>query len=545
MESRRLLTVVYPSDLEQYMVELINQARANPAVEASLYGIDLNEGLSPGTISSAAKQPLAINPILVSSATSHTQDMLQSQVFSHTGSDGSSPYDREVAAGYDFTGSWGWGENIAYVSNSAVVPPPEATAQAEEQDLFVDFNESGRGHRLNLLDPSFKEIGVGMQEGIFNGGNTLMTTEDFAYSTGNSFLTGVVFDDVNHNGMYDPGEGLGSATITAVQVGGAAAASSSTQSWSSGGYTLQLPPGVYDVTASGGPLGTPMTYSNVTIGSENVEIDFNTAAPPAASTPTPTPTPPPAITPAPTPTPTPSGPSATPANPLANSPSSTSSVASDPSPSVATNGHGVIDGQIYEDLNDNSRLDPGEIGAPYMTVFLDTQGTAAPTPGEPTSTTNIRGQFQFVGVPAGKYQVVVVIPPGWRISTGGTNDHLVTVRKGHSVAKAATFFITPTAYVSGVLFNDLAGTGTRTANDPGISGWKVELDLSNSETGQTYQRTVTTGRGGAWSFGDLPSGTYTIRVILHKHFVLTTEPLVVGPLTDGEVSEGNLIGVHR
>ena len=476
--------------------------------------------------------------------------MLQSQTFSHSGSDGSSPYDRELAAGYDFTGSWGWGENIAYRSNSAAIPPPEATAQLEEQDLFVDSNETGRGHRLNLLDPAFKEIGVDMQEGVFNGANALMTTEDFAYTTANSFLTGVAYDDANHNGFYDPGEGLSGVTITAVQIGGGGTASTM-QSWPSGGYTLQLAPGVYDVTASGGALSTPITYTNVTIGSENVEIDFNPAAPAPVSTPAPTPTPTPSTTPAPTPTPTPAptpsaSPTAKPANPVANSPESTASTVSNASPSIAPKANGVIDGRIYEDINDNSRVDPGEIGAPYMTVFLDTQGTATPNPGEPTATTNLLGQFQFVGIPPGKYQVVVVLPSGWRSSTGGTNDHLRrTVHKGHSVARVATFFITPTVYVSGTLFDDLADTGSRTANDPGIPGWKVYLDLNNDETGQTYERVVTTGRGGAWGFGDLSPGTYTIRVILHKHFVVTTATLVVGPLTDGEVSENNLVGVHR
>jgi hypothetical protein len=539
MESRRLLTAVYPSDLEQYMVELINHARANPAVQASLYGIDLNEGLTPGSISAAAKQPLAINPVLVASATSHTQEMLQTQVFSHAGADGSSPYDRELAAGYNFAGSWGWGENIAYRSNSAAVPPPDATAVLEEQDLFVDGGETGRGHRVNLLNPAFKEIGVGAQEGFFNGANALMTTEDFAYSTGNSFLTGVVFNDANHNGFYDPGEGLAGVNISAVRVG--AGAVNSTQSWSSGGYTLQLAPGVYNVTASGGPLATPITYSNVKIGSENVEIDFNPASSPA-NTPTPTATPPPI----PTPTPTPSGsPTATPANPVASSPGSTSTTTPDPSPSIKSKANGVIIGRVYEDLNDNRRLDPGEIGAPYMTVFLNTQGTTTPNPGEPTSTTNTRGEFQFVGIPPGKYQVVVVVPGGWRTSTAGSNNHRVVVHRGHSISDAGTYFITPTVYVSGVLFNDLAGTGARTAKDPGISGWTVQLNFSNGATHQSYQRAVTTGPRGTWAFARLLPGTYTIRVVLRSHYVVTTGALVIGPLIDGEVSNGNLIGVHR
>ena len=51
-----------PNDYEQYLLELINRGRADPAAEAARYGIDLNEGLSPGTISSDPKQPLAVNP---------------------------------------------------------------------------------------------------------------------------------------------------------------------------------------------------------------------------------------------------------------------------------------------------------------------------------------------------------------------------------------------------------------------------------------------------------------------------------------------------
>lgn len=40
-----------PSDYEQLMLELINRARAAPGAEAARLGIDLNQGLDPGTIS--------------------------------------------------------------------------------------------------------------------------------------------------------------------------------------------------------------------------------------------------------------------------------------------------------------------------------------------------------------------------------------------------------------------------------------------------------------------------------------------------------------
>ena len=60
LEIRLLLTAPTLTDSEQYMLELINRARANPAAEATRYGIGLNDDVLPAdTISTSPKQPLA------------------------------------------------------------------------------------------------------------------------------------------------------------------------------------------------------------------------------------------------------------------------------------------------------------------------------------------------------------------------------------------------------------------------------------------------------------------------------------------------------
>ena len=55
----------------------------------------------------------------------------------------------------------------------------------------------------------------------------------------------------------------------------------------SGGYTLQLPAGTYDVKGTGGTLGGTVDYPSVTIGFQNVEEDFTPAqavvTPPSAT----------------------------------------------------------------------------------------------------------------------------------------------------------------------------------------------------------------------------------------------------------------------
>jgi hypothetical protein len=49
------------SAAEQYLLELINQARLDPLAKAASLGIDLNQGLAPGTLDRYAKQVLAHN----------------------------------------------------------------------------------------------------------------------------------------------------------------------------------------------------------------------------------------------------------------------------------------------------------------------------------------------------------------------------------------------------------------------------------------------------------------------------------------------------
>ncbi len=148
LEQRHMLSTAYPTDLEQYVVELINRARANPAAEAARFGIDLNEGLPAGTLSTSARQPLAINPLLLDAARKHSQWMIDKDTFSHSGSGGSDPGKRIRDAGYNLVAPWTWGENIALSSGSI-------------RDIEKAFMHSPE-HRANILDPCFKHVAIGV-----------------------------------------------------------------------------------------------------------------------------------------------------------------------------------------------------------------------------------------------------------------------------------------------------------------------------------------------------------------------------------------------
>lgn len=217
------------SAAEQYLIELINRARLDPLAEASRYGIDLNAGLTAGTITTSQKQVLAPNTLLESAAQAHSEWLLETDTFSHTGANGSTVTQRIQAAGYTFSGSWSNGENLAFSASTAPIDLGQKITE-HHRGLFLSA-----GHRRNILEESFREIGVAQVSGSFtwNGStyaHTSMLTEKFASSGVPVFITGVFYSDRNGDGFYSIGEGTsgqvmdGDRSVVAAAAGGYALA---------------------------------------------------------------------------------------------------------------------------------------------------------------------------------------------------------------------------------------------------------------------------------------------------------------------------------
>jgi len=191
--------------------------------------------------------------------------MLDNDIFSHTGANNSNPGDRIVSAGYLLTGSWTYGENIAWGGTTGPNIDLTQYAFAHHEGLF-----RSPGHRVNILGASFRELGVGQKQGYFlnsdDGVNYLssMLTEDFAKSGSNYFLTGVIYADTNNNQFYDVGEGLDGVTITAN--------GNSYPVYSTGAYAIPLANGTYDVVVSGAPFSAAVNY-RVQINGANIKMD--------------------------------------------------------------------------------------------------------------------------------------------------------------------------------------------------------------------------------------------------------------------------------
>lgn len=134
------------SDYEAQVLTLVNQKRA--------------AGATCGGVKYAPAPPLTLDDRLRCAARKHSKDMGVKKFFSHTGSNGSTPWQRIKSAGYTYTQA---AENIAagYSTPSAVVTGW--------------MNSSG--HCKNIMKSSLKHLGVGYYEGT--AGYKKYWTQDF------------------------------------------------------------------------------------------------------------------------------------------------------------------------------------------------------------------------------------------------------------------------------------------------------------------------------------------------------------------------------
>ena len=239
------------SAAEQLLIEMINRMRLDPLGEADRFGINLNEGLEPGTLDGSARQVLAPNELLNNAAEGHAVWMLEEDRFSHTGDSGSSPAERMMAAGYEFSGRHANGENITYQGSTGSIDLNSLMEENHHKDFFLSA-----GHRANMLHDFYREIGVSQTEGVFTSGgrdfNASMVVENFALSGASVFLTGVSYNDSDNDDFYSIGEGRGGVQVQA--------SGQSTQTKSAGGYAIALT-AASDVAVTLGGIGLRVDLS--------------------------------------------------------------------------------------------------------------------------------------------------------------------------------------------------------------------------------------------------------------------------------------------
>ena len=168
------------SEVELLMLDLINQERTS-------------RGLNP----------LTINNALNDASEDHSQWMLDTNTFSHTGGGGSSATDRIAASDYELEGRWQTAENIGVQSLRGEPGIADDVAQVHQSLM------NSAGHRANLLDPNLEDIGIGIEVGDFTydsgfRGESVMITQNFGRTDAVQSPPTTVEDDMDSAPPVEP-----------------------------------------------------------------------------------------------------------------------------------------------------------------------------------------------------------------------------------------------------------------------------------------------------------------------------------------------------
>ncbi len=278
-----LYSIGAPTDEEQYYLELINRARANPTAE----GIRLDATTDPSVVSAylyfhvdrtmmkaefaalSVRPPLAPNAQLTAAARAHTTDLYTNAFQGHVGTDGRTLGQRVTAAGYTWTSL---GENV--FSYAAGVWPGHAGFEVDwGGSVATGGMQSPRGHRANIHG-NFREVGIG----VINGTNTAngnsvgpqLVTQDFGTSS-QVFVTGVAYYDLDGDNFYTPGEGVGGVTVDV------AGASFHAVTANSGGYAVPIPSATAAREVTFTSSGVTATRQAACIATQNTKVDLQLA----------------------------------------------------------------------------------------------------------------------------------------------------------------------------------------------------------------------------------------------------------------------------
>ena len=192
---------------------------------------------------------------------------------------------------------------------------------------------------------------------------------------------------------------------------------------------------------------------------------------------------------------------------------------------VAAGPVGSVSGVVFNDVNTDTTQNAGEPGIAGVIVELRDLGNVLIA----TTTTAVGGSYSFLNVPVASYNVVEIQPLGYTSTTPDSVPVAVT-DGGNAVANfGEQVSVAPSGSLSGVVYDDLNGSGTRDGGEAGIVGVRVEL----RDTGGGLVAAVNTLPDGSYIFNSVPPGSYFVLEIDPSGYTSTTSNNVSASVTAG------------
>ncbi|MBI5329154.1 MAG: DUF11 domain-containing protein [Betaproteobacteria bacterium] len=385
--------------------------------------------------------------------------------------------------------------NFTCANAGQVVTCTVGTLKAGQSACYEITMTAPAGTYSNSVGVTSTELASNFDRDNANNNTTQATT--FAL---NNSITGVVYNDINNNGVQDTGEtGIQGVTLNLT---GTSAASTTTDATGAYGF-YALATGTYTVTE---PTQPPGTSNGITTAGA---VGGGTAT---------------AVGVVPS---------------VISNISINNNVSSGNNFGEIPNGAGSIAGKVYLDVDNDGVVDPGELGLNAVTIELTgyTWGINGVNNGGAgddlaitlqSVTTNATGSYSFTGLSPGTYIVTEPTQPADTTngittagSAGGTATNVATTPSKISAISLNNVASTNNNFgerypgsLSGKVYVDADHDGVVDAGEGGISGVAITLSGTITASGAnvclSISCTATTDANGNYSFPAVPLGSYTL-----------------------------------
>ncbi|HND53696.1 MAG TPA: proprotein convertase P-domain-containing protein, partial [Pirellulaceae bacterium] len=147
------------------------------------------------------------------------------------------------------------------------------------------------------------------------------------------------------------------------------------------------------------------------------------------------------------------------------------------------------------------------------------------TSGDPSTTTDLYGDYSFDGLTPGTYVVREEPVSGWfQTAPVAPLFHTVTLASGDTATNVA-FGNSMFATIEGYVYVDANGNGARDMGEGPLYNWTVYIDANGNGALDAGERRTTSDATGYYSIGNLRAGTYTVREVLQAGWK-ETEPAI-------------------
>ena len=213
-----------------------------------------------------------------------------------------------------------------------------------------------------------------------------------------------------------------------------------------------------------------------------------------------------------------------------------------------------LSGIVFSDENGNGVRDAVEPGSPGVVVSAtDGNGISA------TAVSGPDGTWSICGLPETQYLVAEATPTGYRQTAPSATIQISRYLASVATDSGGTFTVTfcnesfsnlvfgnaaLPGSISGTKFNDVNGNGLLDSGESGVAGVTINLFGGDAATA-TPIATATTDASGAFSFGNLAAGTYSLTETLPSGYRQTVpggDGVLVVALSPGQSLTDALFG---